>query len=332
MGDVPQDLTAIQMMKYARIPFALNVKPGEKVLLVIDTETDESVWRAVAAAGVAHGADLAIALSPPVEEHGYEPPAHVAAAMWASDHVMLMTTRAIAHSAAAKRCQVEGRTIFFMEEITPEMLMRGATLEDYERMQVLGRTIKDLWTRSDHVRVTSEQGTDFECSLKGREGLYIAGKAMRWESLGMCSCAFPDGEAVIAPVEGTGNGVVVFDTTAHAVGRLQEPLRLVIRDGVVVEIAGGRAATRWRQILEAQDDENSWKFPAEIAIGLNPKAQVTGSLREDKKLLGSCHMAVGTNADFGGRVKAKVHMDALMRYPTIVMDDTLVVEKGKVRV
>lgn len=327
-----QNLKFIQMMKYARIPFALNVNPGDKVLLVIDTETDEVVWRAIAAAGVAHGADIAIALSPPVAEHGYEPPDHIAAAMFASDHIMLMTSRAIAHSAAAKRCQVEARTIFFMEEITQEMLMRGATLEDYEEMQVLGRTIKDLWTRSDQVVVTSMTGTDFTCSLAGREGLYIAGKAMRWESLGMCSCAFPDGEAVIAPIEGSGNGVVVFDTTAHAVGRLTQPLRLTIRDGVVVGIDGGPEATRWRQILETQNDENSWKFPAEIAIGLNPKAQVTGSLREDKKLLGSCHMAVGTNADFGGTVRAKVHMDALMRYPTIRMDDVLVVEEGKVRV
>jgi leucyl aminopeptidase (aminopeptidase T) len=219
-----------------------------------------------------------------------------------------------------------------MEEITQDMLLRGATLNDYELMQDLGRKIKELWSRSDGVRVTSEQGTDFECSLAGREGLYIAGKAMRWESLGMCSCAFPDGEAVIAPVEGTGNGVVVFDTTAHGVGRLTEPMKLTVRDGVVVAIEGGPGAARWREILEAQNDPNSWKFPAEIAIGLNPKAQVTGSLREDKKILGSCHMAVGTNSDFGGKVKAKVHMDALMRYPTILMDGTLVVERGKVRV
>jgi leucyl aminopeptidase (aminopeptidase T) len=245
---------------------------------------------------------------------------------------MLMTTRAIAHSEAAKRCQVEGRTIFFMEEITQDMLLRGATLEDYERMQDLGRRIRDLWTSSDQVHVTSDQGTEFQCSVAGREGLYIAGKAMRSESLGMCSCAFPDGEAVIAPVEGTGNGVVVFDTTAHAVGRLNEPMKLTIRDGVVVDIEGGAAAARWREILEAQNDPDSWKFPAEIAIGLNPKAQVTGSLREDKKILGSCHMAVGTNADFGGKVKAKVHMDALMRYPTVTMDDTVVVAKGKVLV
>lgn len=318
------------MLEYARIPFALNVEESEAVLIVADTETEAVCWQALAAAGHLHGAQVNVIVSPPVEAHGYEPPEPVAAAMLASDHVMLVTTRALAHSRAAKQCQLEGRTIFFMEEITSEMLSRGATLEDYEAMQDLGRRVMELWTRSSTVEVLSDRGTDFRCSIEGREGLFIAGKAFRSESLGMCSCAFPDGEAVIAPVEGTGNGTVVFDTTAHSVGRLRDPMRLTVEDGVVTAIEGGAEAETWLQILEAQDDPESWRFPAEIAIGLNPKARITGSLREDKKILGSCHLAVGTNADFGGRVKAKVHMDGLIRYPTVRMDGATVVEGGRI--
>jgi len=326
------DPRIVQMLPYASIPFALNVSAGDSVLIVVDTESDALCWQALAAAGTAHGADVTVALSLPVGAHGHEPPTAIAAAMHASDHVMLCTTRALAHSDAAKRCQVEGRTIFFMEEITPAMLSRGATLADYEDMQVLGQTVMNAWTGANWVHVTTDQGTDLECSVEGREGLFIAGKAFRSESLGMCCCAFPDGEAVIAPREGTANGVVVFDTTAHVVGRIAEPMRLQVENGVVTDITGGREAEVWMEVLEAQDDPNSWKFPAEIAIGLNPKAAVTGTLREDKKLLGSCHMAVGTNADFGGTVKAKVHMDGLMRYPTISFDGENVVEAGKILV
>lgn len=326
------DPRIIQMLPYAKIPFALNVEPGDSVLIVADTETDALCWQALAAAGESHGAKVTVALSTPVAEHGYEPPEPIAAAMWASDHVMLTTSRAIAHSEAAKRCQRERRTIFFMEEITQDMLSGGATLEDYERMQDLGRRVMDAWTSAEHVHVTTAEGTDFECSVAGREGLYIAGKAFISDTLEMCCCAFPDGESVIAPREGSGNGVVVFDTTAHAVGRIREPMRLTIEDGVVVRIDGGAEAETWRRILEAQDDTESWKFPAEIAIGLNPRATVKGVLREDKKILGTCHMAVGTNADFGGTVKAKVHMDGLMRYPTIRFDDVVVVEAGRIAI
>ena len=67
-------------------------------------------------------------------------------------------------------------------------------------------------------------------------------------------------------------------------------------------------------------------------IGLNPKATVTGVLREDKKILGTCHMAVGTNADFGGEVKAKIHMDGLMLRPTISFDDQRVVDDGRIMI
>lgn len=324
------DPRLIGMLPYARIPFALNVAPGDSVLIVADTESDALCWQALAAAGSAHGAEVTVALSRPVAQHGHEPPDAVAAAMWASDHVMLVTSRALAHSAAAKRCQVEGRTIFFMEEITPEMLSRGATLDDYEEMQTLGARVMDAWTQAADVHVSTAEGTDFRCSVAGREGLFIAGKAFRSDSLGMCSCAFPDGESVIAPLEGTGEGEVVFDTTAHAVGRIREPMRLIVERGVVVDIRGGDEAATWRRILEAQDDPESWKFPAEIAIGLNPKATVTGVLREDKKIQGTCHMAVGTNADFGGTVRAKVHMDGLMLRPTVTFDGRRIVEDGRI--
>lgn len=324
------DPRIIQMLPYARIPFALNVSPDESVLIVADTESDVLCWQALAAAGHAQGADVTVTISPPVAQHSYEPAPAVAAAMWASDHIMLVTSRALAHSEAAKRCQREGRTIFFMEELTPDMLSRGATLEDYEEMQPLGKRVMEAWTEARDVHVTTEEGTDFKCSVNGREGLFIAGKAFQSDSLGMCSCAFPDGESVIAPVEGTGEGTVVFDTTAHSVGRIREPMRLTIRDGVVVEIEGGDEARTWQDILEAQNDPESWKFPAEIAIGLNPKAKVTGVLREDKKIWGSCHMAVGTNADFGGTVQAKVHMDGLMLKPTVTFDGTPIVEQGRI--
>jgi 2,5-dihydroxypyridine 5,6-dioxygenase len=324
------DPRIIQMMPYARIPFALNVKPGQSVLIVADTETDALCWQALAAAGEAHGAHVTVALSTPVAQHSFEPPEPVAAAMWASDHVMLTTSRALAHSDAAKRCQREGRTIYFMEEITQDMLSGGATIEDYEGMQELGRRVMDAWTSADHVHVKTAEGTDFECSAAGREGLFIAGKAFVSDTLKMCCCAFPDGESVIAPLEGTGNGVVVFDTTAHSVGRIKEPMRLIVEDGVVTRIEGGAEAETWTRILEEQNDPESWKFPAEIAIGLNPKATVQGVLREDKKILGTCHMAVGTNYDFGGTVKAKVHMDGLMRTPTIHFDGKLIVDAGKI--
>jgi leucyl aminopeptidase (aminopeptidase T) len=49
---------------------------------------------------------------------------------------------------------------------------------------------------------------------------------------------------------------------------------------------------------------------AEFGIGLNPKAtSYTGYALFDEKLVGTCHIALGTNQYFGGANEAPVHFD-----------------------
>ncbi len=70
---------------------------------------------------------------------------------------------------------------------------------------------------------------------------------------------------------------------------------------------------------------------AEISIGLNPKAKVTGLVREDKKLLGSVHIALGMNTDTGGVTESKTHVDGIIRCPTVHIDGKLIVDKGHIK-
>jgi aminopeptidase len=41
----------------------------------------------------------------------------------------------------------------------------------------------------------------------------------------------------------------------------------------------------------------------------------------DEKALGTAHLAFGTSASFGGLNQAGVHIDGLIRQPTIQLDD-----------
>ena len=83
-----------------------------------------------------------------------------------------------------------------------------------------------------------------------------------------------------------------------------------------------------KRALADYGDENSHNF-AEIAIGINPNARITGVMREDKKLLGAVHMALGNSSDTGGLVHSKTHMDGCVRYPSVWIDDRLIVDHGK---
>jgi leucyl aminopeptidase (aminopeptidase T) len=70
---------------------------------------------------------------------------------------------------------------------------------------------------------------------------------------------------------------------------------------------------------------------AEIGIGLNPESQLTGIMIEDEAAFGTAHIAVGNNALMGGQNFAPIHVDMIIRDPTIEVDGEVVVEPGKPR-
>lgn len=323
----------VEAVRYARRPIELNARPGDTVLIVTDLGMPRDVVDALFAGAHSLGHEVSIAEFTPRATHGLEPPDTVARAMAAADIALLATSTATAHTLATTRAIEHGTRCVFMEEVTLDMLCHGAATADYDQVARLAAALQSKWNDGKYVKVTSSFGTDLEANIEGRRSWPLAGRSFSepWFALQGC-CAFPDGECGIAPVEGTANGTVVFDTTVHTVGLLEDPVRLEVADSKVVSISGGRQADKLRQDLEEHGDENSYYCPAEIAIGINEAARVTGLLREDKKLLGSCHIAYGTNSDIGGTVKARMHIDGLMRQPTIEIDGEAVVREGMIQV
>jgi leucyl aminopeptidase (aminopeptidase T) len=323
----------LEAVRYARRPVELNARPGDVVLIVTDLDMPRDVADALFAGAHSLGHEVAVVTSSARAAHGAEPSAPVAAAMAAADVVLLATSKGAAHTAATQRAAQAGARVVFMEEVTLDMLCRGAATADYDEVGRLASVLGARWNAGSRVKVTSQFGTDLEAGIDGRRAWEMAGRAFSesWFALSGC-CAFPDGEVGLAPVEGTANGTVVFDASTQTLGPLEEPVRLEIVDSMIVGIEGGWQARAMREQLEALDDPNAFYCPAEIAIGINGSAELTGLLREDKKLLGSCHIAYGANDDLGGTVAARTHVDGLIRHPTIQIDDETVVRDGVVLV
>ena len=136
----------------------------------------------------------------------------------------------------------------------------------------------------------------------------------------------PDGEVPLSPVQGSANGIMVFDHTIDGVGLLKEPVRNVVKQGRVVEVSGGKDADRFRQLL-AEAGDCAYNI-AEFAIGTNPKARIIGNMAEDKKKEGSIHIAVGDSRTLAGDVFCDLHLDGLMLKPTLYLDNVKICEKG----
>ena len=100
-----------------------------------DTQTEPLVWESLAAACVEVGADPTVALMTPREFHQAEPTPQVAAAMLKADVNILVPSKAILHSQAGHAAMKAGHPCIASEELSVDMLTRGAATADYRAMQ-----------------------------------------------------------------------------------------------------------------------------------------------------------------------------------------------------
>lgn len=329
---------------YLRRPFESNVSPGDQVLIVTDTAQDARVWQAATTIVADLGAEPTIALFEPRPADYYNPPDAVAEAMMHADVNVLLASTSMLHSPAAMRAMGAGIPSICMDgAVTLEMFQRGAATADYfEIARMKHYTAKNVFGEgAREVRVTSEFGTDMTYGVEGRvhvppvrdEGWdpFAAYRRTEEGRVGspMYTCLFPGGEYNVPPLEGTGEGTFVIDLTMHHFGRLTSPIELIVREGRIHDIRGGAEARRLREHLEVHGDDNAYMFPTEASVGLNKKAMIVGSQREDKNIYGAMHFGLGTNSDVGGTVTSNLHMDGVVLQPTLYVDGVKKIERGE---
>jgi 2,5-dihydroxypyridine 5,6-dioxygenase len=317
------------------VPLKLNTKPGDKILIISDTAMDGQLWQEMFAAAQGMGLEPTMAMIPPRSTHAKDPTGPVlhAARDPELDLVVYLTSTALAHAPITEELMDRGKKVLLLEEITPAMLApNGPAGADYVAMAQVGARVAEAFTRGKRVRVQSDLGTDLTAVIDGRPGRSYTATIPVMNAKGGGGCGFPDGEAHVCPIEGTGEGVVVLDLTAHSTGRLEEPIRLIVEKGMVTRIEGGRGAAIWRDILEKHGDANSFNCPAEIAVGLNPLVTPTGSMRTDKKMYGSSHIGMGDTIVLGGTCHAKLRLEGVIRQPLITVDGQVITRDGQILV
>jgi leucyl aminopeptidase (aminopeptidase T) len=71
---------------------------------------------------------------------------------------------------------------------------------------------------------------------------------------------------------------------------------------------------------------------AELGVGTNDRAIITGKVLEDEKVLGTVHLALGNNVGFGGTCDVPVHLDGIILRPTLVIDDEVIIKEGALQI
>ena len=144
--------------------------------------------------------------------------------------------------------------------------------------------------------------------------------------------ALPNSELNISPIEGSTEGVIVGDVRLMGYGVIRdEPVKIHVSEGNVVDILGGTAAEYLKHTLASFDHASVYNL-AEFAVGLNPCSRAYATNLEDLGKLGFAHHGIGSNYAIGGEVLAPCHIDVIYREAKLEFDGKVVLDKGKVTV
>jgi leucyl aminopeptidase (aminopeptidase T) len=301
----------------------MGVRPGEGVLVVCNPATEE-LGRPLRDAAERVGADATLAVITERESHAAEPPAPVAAAMAAADVVVAPTVQSLSHTAARKAASEAGARIGTMPGATAEMLARvmGADMDALRRR---GEAVCAALERGAEARITCSNGSDLRLGLEGRAPIVDAGDLRERGAFGNLPC----GEGFIAPVEGTAEGTLVVDGSIAGVGRVAAPVRLTVHEGHLIDADGPDGGALLVLLREHGIDGTN---VAELGIGTNEAATLTGNILEDEKILGTTHVAFGASAAIGGTVQVPVHLDCVVMRPSVEVDGEALVRDGELLV
>jgi len=301
----------------------IGVTRQDRVLVITDADT-LTVGKIFALSCRAVGAETVTSILPLTGEHGQEPPAIIAAAMKAADVVFGTTTHAITHTQARLDAFAAGARFISLRGVTEDMMITGAMSVDFEKLKAVTERMAEKLTSARQASVRSATGTDVTLSITGRKAFVLDGYFH--DDYGFAT--LPPGEAPTCPVEGTTEGVIVFDYSMDGIGRLSEPLKLTVEGGIVTSVSGGMEEVRFIEDIFERD--SSARNIAEFAIGTNPRARLIGNLGEDKKLAGTVHFAIGDNKSLGGSVASSIHLDGLLLKPSVYLDGEMVVDRGTI--
>jgi leucyl aminopeptidase (aminopeptidase T) len=305
----------------------LGLHGDESFLLVTDAAVTAELADALIDAARRVGGDPTHARIRRRVTSGAEPPAPVAAAMAAADVVLCVASRSIYHTDATGHAKAAGVRGCFNAPADLGAWTEGAMTADYHAIRTVAERLAVRLRGADRVRVTSPAGSDITVSTRGREpkGWYTGIVRKPGEV-----SAFPGGEVSFPPLEGTANGVIVFERVVTDLGGISHPIRIAVRDGLAVAITGGVDAERLRALIDGVPGGDNI---AELGIGLNPMARISDDITETKKRIGTAHFALGDNAGgYGGVVSSPVHLDGMLFEVTVAIDSDVVVRDGEVRV
>lgn len=300
-------------------------KKDEKILIVTDASSMEVAKAFYEAASAYPNRNMIV-----IEEtgmHGADPNPQACDAMMNADIIYGCTKFSLFHAPARRAAAEKGTRFVNMVDYNPKMLVSGGLFSDFYQLGETCLKIAEVLDGKETCSITTDRGTNLTCSIKGRKPNPQIGRSPK---SGMVSSP-PDVECATCAVEGTANGVIFIDGSIPfpGLGLIRDAIKLTVEKSRIVKIEGDEQAETLKKILRDLDDPNAYVI-GEIGLGLNPGCSLSGSMLEDEGCGGTIHFACGDNRSFGGNTACKLHLDMVMKAPTMIVDGVEILNKGAI--
>jgi 2,5-dihydroxypyridine 5,6-dioxygenase len=193
------------------------------------------------------------------------------------------------------------------------------------------------------VRVVSDAGTDFTYTC----GEYPVMTQWGYSDEPGHFDHWGAGHIHTFPNEGSAKGTVVIQPGDIVIlpfcRYVQDPIRLKIENGFITSLEGGLDAKLMRDWLDegkANADDRDPYAVSHLGWGLNPQARWYGlamngdeperSRAAARVFAGNFLFSTGPNSQGGGKRTTRGHYDVPMRDCTVMLDNEIIIDKGKV--
>ncbi len=284
----------------------------------LGTPDSRTLATALRDAAARHGADAVLMLMDARANDGTEPPPSVAAALAACDVYVCPTSRSLSHTEARRAATEAGARGATLPGVTADMLARMMAI-DFDALKARTLQVTELLTAAEDARITCRNGSNLTLDISGRQGLADYGEISSGAKFGN----LPAGEGFTAPVGGSGT---LAATSLAPLGISPEPVLLTVEAGHLTA-ADGPLGPEFLSRLQAHGPNGT--NVAELGVGTNDAAILTGNVLEDEKILGTVHVAFGASAGIGGTVSVPIHLDVVVVEPTLEIGGTRVLDGGR---
>lgn len=312
-----------------------KVQPGETVVLTCDSLSCMKIVDAVASSAHAAGALPMVIKFPAPDGVGQAadpklPIEPLTGAVSNCDVWIEFNQKWLLYSTPYQRAISTNKKMRYMclVEFTEDVMIRTMSDINTEKLTEFMNRVAELNRAAKVIRMTTPSGTDVTFETDDRHVVSVdAGDASKSGVYMMM------GQLNVVPRYGSVNGTIIFDgTVTPPFGRTpDQPIKLTVKDSIIVKIEGGIDAKTYEKWLKDFNDPGMLKM-AHVAYGFNPGAKLSGNVVEDERVWGATEWGIGYVSPTVGGPEGQAavsHTDGICLDTSVWLDGVQLMDKGK---